>query len=383
MKYTELFLYPFARVKVDGVDYDSGISNITGYEYDACKEGELFDNINRECVIPTVEKTYTFADWHEKTCPQGFTYSVYRSGNYEHHRCSLSTYNTYDILVVQYSDDEKVGEEYYVLTPNNSGQPDYYNFAMNTVRDIKYTSGKISADSNYTVIKDDEGHWRSARTSDMNMDTFNKVYSVTKFDLEHMTAMSYNIWGTVPLRRGTYTMDGKKVKETLYETKQKEDGGYVGLKIHELEWDEEGNKVIEYIYVIKRNDNYAASDWLDEWQSLLSEYILFGLDGTIEDCHEDTSNGSTIVCSERPSAACSGFRHKFTYGLRQRDSGDYKGEWVSLGVLDQLLYPDGRVATQGSCEIFKNNYGDWVTECGTIENYECLDTWCSYNGYVR
>jgi hypothetical protein len=286
-------------------------------------------------------------------------------------------------LVVQYSDDEKVGEEYYVLPPNNSAQPDYYNFAMNTVRDIKYTSGKISADSNYTVIKDDEGHWRSARTSDMNMDTFNKVYSVTKFDLEHMTAMSYNIWGTVPLRRGTYTMDGKKVKETLYETKQKEDGGYVGLKIHELEWDEEGNKVIEYIYVIKRNDNYAASDWLDEWQSLLSEYILFGLDGTIEDCHEDTSNGSTIVCSERPSAACSGFRHKFTYGLRQRDSGDYKGEWVSLAVLDQLLYPDGRVATQGSCEIFKNNYGDWVTECGTIENYECLDTWCSYNGYVR
>ena len=67
MKYTKLFLYPFARVTVNGVNYDSAIGNITGYEYDACKEGETL-NENRECVGNT--NTGTWNNWpHPQWCP--------------------------------------------------------------------------------------------------------------------------------------------------------------------------------------------------------------------------------------------------------------------------------------------------------------------------
>ena len=46
MKYTQQFLYTFARVEVDGVEYDSSTAS---YTYDPCPEGEELDAY-RECV---------------------------------------------------------------------------------------------------------------------------------------------------------------------------------------------------------------------------------------------------------------------------------------------------------------------------------------------
>ncbi len=46
-----LTLHAIARVKVNGVDYDSDDVNINGYDYDACAEGEILSN--GECIDNT------------------------------------------------------------------------------------------------------------------------------------------------------------------------------------------------------------------------------------------------------------------------------------------------------------------------------------------
>jgi len=47
MKYTQQFLYAFARVEIDGISYDSSTAS---YIYDPCPEGEELDEY-RECVV--------------------------------------------------------------------------------------------------------------------------------------------------------------------------------------------------------------------------------------------------------------------------------------------------------------------------------------------
>ena len=385
LKYTELFFYPFARASVSGVNYDSDISNITGYTYDACNEGETFDNINKECVIFTPEKTYSFADWQAGTCPQGFTYSIHRSGDYEYHRCRLTFYDTYNILTVKYSDNIKVNEKYDVIIPKDDGQEHDYNFRTYTVREITYASDKITADTNNTIIKDEQGVWRSARTSSMSTDPFyGAYYSITTYDLEHMTPLLYsNIWGTVAKRTDQYTLDGKKVKETLYESKLEEDRGYIAKETQISEWDADGTPLYLGIYEIKRNASHNQSEFLEEWQSMLKESTQWKLSGTIRDCYEDTTSGYTYECIERAPEDSDGFTLKKSYDLRQRDSGVYAGEWVSILAQKQLLYQDGRTAMQTSCTSVKNDYGSWVSDCDNTEVEHCLDgsDWCTYDGY--
>ncbi len=126
MTVSPLTLHAITRMRVDGANYDSDQANVTGYDYDACKEGETM-NADRECAQENNQST-TWENWpNPQWCPMtvsGYSY-IHREdrdgdGSYEFH------------VYCYYYDSGQINNE----MPNVDG-------TQNGIRKYYYESGQL------------------------------------------------------------------------------------------------------------------------------------------------------------------------------------------------------------------------------------------------
>jgi len=266
-------LYIFARVKVNGINYDSQMND---YTYSTCNEGETVayhDDGSGYCAAEDTNssygKLYTFDDW-KLECPEGMTLEVEK--NFTDSYYCRSGSDRYMLKDIWFYSDKTIEEYDYLVLPEFTSLQNYKesNWLLHDM--ITEENGQKEYEGFNIVAKNAQGKWGRYNQKSISWYKGTEIpNSETLFDLKQ------NSDGTlmyVATSIKEWFQNGNKSLETLGDSRQNNDGSWSNTIAQEIKYYDTGIMKSLKTYVIKQNDNNYGN-----WVSLNSHIINWGDDG--------------------------------------------------------------------------------------------------------
>jgi len=407
MKYLDLNLYTFARVNVNGINYDSQMNHDT---YSTCNEGEkvaYHDDGSGYCeggdTNNSTKELYTYEDW-KLECPKGMTLETNTDTNYDviRYGCSNGSGDYYDLKDVYYTDATMQTlwfENDYILLSDNSTHHihhiGYYNSGVK--QEESFYAWGINPDGGYNSLMVSETYWYE--NGNKSREEF--YWQKKNIDLT---------WSSDTSKTTDYFENGNVREETTYEPKLSDNRRWQSVETKVTIWNENGIKILENFYESKKNnDGY--------WYPIDKQSISWYDSGIME---EKSDYGSSIYTDGIWWSPISSVVNWNDNGVKVREatytytqagpteqiityyplSGNIKSKTINetkhqpefgdefLHVEEWLWYENGQVESEKHYEIKQKNNGYWEAflvnskqwwDNGT-KDYESVSTLSEDNG---